>query len=1254
VNLAAFVERFKNAVTDAVIQTYPPLYDAAVRESCGFDLGRLLRRPLGGQADAIRATALSIQRHRGTNVVGEMGSGKCVDSSTRVTANGVVMTVEDIWGSYATGAHRDGQGYVAYPLQDLVVPSFNERTGRIELRRVEALWRQQVNESIRRVRLVDGRTVCVTRSHKFLTPEGWTNLIGPGTFVAVPRAEPCLPNARPSVVDSRFMAWLIAEGHERWITFRQNAVAFISQKDRTVLASLIAPAVRLGMTGMRRVPPGESTRGWTLRASATAAALRLGTLGYVWGHRSAGKRVPEFVMQADRESARQFVRAYFDAEGTVTAGAAADLEIMTASEGMAHDLCTLLRRFGIYSRIHPKMAAATNGRNVKRTYFRVAVGGSALRLFVQEIGSDKPQKAQRLQRVAALPVNNNLDTVYVADVVAEAKRLTGLGRQRSGGVFTNVYVTGRQPTMNAVTAESLLRLLEAHGTPGAAALAERVRWRLNADVFFVRVESVEEEPYAGWVYDLEVEGTHNFVANHLLVHNTYIAAAAAYLAGCRRVFVICPPHLVKKWRREILHTVPDARVAVVRTMSDLDRAVAPLSQPAPTGQQALSAALSPPMHVVVCSREQAKLGYRWTGAAVHRPARDGGGRHVRNEAGHVVRLLCCPACFRPALDDEDVPLLAADLERKKVRCRACDGPLWQADRRGPRRYPLADYVRRRFPRHFDLLIVDDVHELKARGSAQGVAGATLAGICKKTLALSGTIFGGYSSTLFYVLWRFSAAIRSEFGYRDEARWVSRYGVLERITRRDDACVETGRQSKRRGFLTRTIEKPGVAPAILFHLIGNTVFLRLSDGAKDLPPYSERVLLVPLDDTPVPVSPSYYGVGLPDERGAPTQARCYHRLASELRQAVTGALRAGSKRLLGTYLQALLTYPDACTQAETVVDPRSGEVIAHAPALPDDVLYPKERALIELVRRERSRQRRVLVYVTHTEKRDLTPRLRAVLEREGFRVAVLKANTVRANLREEWLAARVKEGVDVLLAHPRLVQTGLDLIDWPSLAWYEPEYSVYVMRQASRRSWRIGQRLPVEVTYMVYERTLQALSLVAAKMRSALLIDGELPQDGLAALGTDDQDVFLALARQLAAQADTNGVGDGDGAAAGQRHSLEALFAQARQAEADDEGLLVEGAWEPRGAGDGERGETVPAAAALHIPAGDAAARWSEILLGTAVDPPSPAPRQTDAPVGGRLVTFEQLTQVVRRPKVRPRSVPHGQLTLFNADAAKGV
>ena len=47
---------------------------------------------------------------------------------------------------------------------------------------------------------------------------------------------------------------------------------------------------------------------------------------------------------------------------------------------------------------------------------------------------------------------------------------------------------------------------------------------------------------------------------------------------------------------------------------------------------------------------------------------------------------------------------------------------------------------------------------------------------------------------------------------------------------------------------------------------------------------------------------------------------------------------------------------------------------------------------------------------------------------------------------------------------------------PTIVRFETDYSVYTMRQASRRSWRIGQTQPVQVVFMAYRNTLQADAL----------------------------------------------------------------------------------------------------------------------------------------------------------------------------------
>ena len=568
--------------------------------------------------------------------------------------------------------------------------------------------------------------------------------------------------------------------------------------------------------------------------------------------------------------------------------------------------------------------------------------------------------------------------------------------------------------------------------------------------------------------------------------------------------------------------MPGARAVIVASITDLERLRLSVG--------------SGPLFAVM-SRERAKLSYRWSPAVVRRWAASGG-RLIRDEeTGEPFRVPCCPVCTAQIVDKDGVPLTDEDLSRRKLGCAHCGSALWQADPSGPRRYPLSDYVKNRMKGFFDLLVGDEVHEYKGRGSAQGIAAGVLADACGTSLTLTGTLTGGYSSTLFHLLYRFSPEIRTEFGRSDEHRWIQRYGFEEHtIGKPDNDSVEDGRYSRRRKYRKVTRERPGLAPSALFHLIGNTVFLRLSDVASGLPPYEEQILLSSMDSE--------------EDATGYSQRGAYNHVFDKLREALADALAKGSKRLLAAYLQTLLAYPDGCTRGETVFDPRTGDVIVQVPPLSEEKIYPKEQALLDLVAAERLEGRRVLVYATHTGTRDVTERMDDILTRHGFRVAVMKADAVAPDRREAWVADRVKQGIDVMICHPRLVQTGLDLIDFPTICWEETDYSVYTMRQASRRSWRIGQTRPVKVVFMAYRGTLQAdaLKLVAKKLQSSLAVEGELPEDGLAAYGDDGDDLMLALARKIVS-------GEEDDA-----ETVEAVFAQARDAEAAGEEYLVDDGW----------------------------------------------------------------------------------------------
>lgn len=75
-----------------------------------------------------------------------------------------------------------------------------------------------------------------------------------------------------------------------------------------------------------------------------------------------------------------------------------------------------------------------------------------------------------------------------------------------------------------------------------------------------------------------------------------------------------------------------------------------------------------------------------------------------------------------------------------------------------------------------------------------------------------------------------------------------------------------------------------------------------------------------------------------------------------------------------------------------------------------------------------------------------------------------------------------------------------------------------LQQAARRSWRIGQRQPVQVIYLGYAGTSQmtCLELMAKKIAVSQSTSGDVPDSGLDVLNQDGDSVEVALARQLVA------------------------------------------------------------------------------------------------------------------------------------------
>ena len=556
---------------------------------------------------------------------------------------------------------------------------------------------------------------------------------------------------------------------------------------------------------------------------------------------------------------------------------------------------------------------------------------------------------------------------------------------------------------------------------------------------------------------------------------TLCAIAVAHLLpkANYRVLVMCPGHLVQKWIREIQITIPRCKIINLNgkgleKMEELRHAGKPTC---------------PEFHII--GKERAKNHHQWKPAIV--------------ELKHLDEIRC-PECGA-MLDDQ---------KGKRPRCPKCKGPLYQADKDGFRRYAKAEYAKKYLKGVFDLFVADEVHELKGGTTAQGQAFANFVCTSKRTLALTGTLMGGYSTNLFYLFWRlFTRTIVSkQTPYSTPVTFAERYGIIERsVTTKtgssyNDASIGGSRSPKK-----IVKEKPGVSPLILTDfLLENTVFLRLADVSDALPSYDEKVVDVSMIDA---------------------QARKYRDLETDLYDAVRKALRGGDHSLLGALINSLLAYPDGARRGEVVIHPHNGSLIAEASPVNEHIL-PKEAELLDILDHELGEGRRCLVCLEHTGTRDLIPDLEDRMLERGHAPLILRSNTVSVEKREAWVKDKMSSGeYNVMISNPNLIKTGLDLIEFPTLVFFQTGYSIYTLRQASRRSWRIGQDMPVRVYYLSYGETMQsvALSLIATKLETALAIEGDLSDKGLACLAEGSNSMLIEMARSLMNGGTTQPVSD---------------------------------------------------------------------------------------------------------------------------------
>lgn len=139
------------------------------------------------------------------------------------------------------------------------------------------------------------------------------------------------------------------------------------------------------------------------------------------------------------------------------------------------------------------------------------------------------------------------------------------------------------------------------------------------------------------------------------------ASAVAQAEGYQRALVICPPHLVYKWRREIKETVPNARVWVLNGADTLARLL--------QLRQWMKDGNSDVPEFFVMGRVRMRLGYEWKHAFARKRiiGRNGDGQE---QDVYAYDVLACPKCGTPYRnEDGDTYRSERFLPEKRLSCQ---------------------------------------------------------------------------------------------------------------------------------------------------------------------------------------------------------------------------------------------------------------------------------------------------------------------------------------------------------------------------------------------------------------------------------------------------------------------------------------------------------------------------------------------------------------------------------------------------------
>ncbi len=431
-------------------------------------------------------------------IVGKRGGGKCLSEDS-------LITLED--GSQIQIKDLENNNKKVFVLNSKLKIKQHPR---------EEFFKRKVNKLLH-IKLKSGREIKLTPEHPLLTIKGWipAEKLTLKSRIAVPRKIECFGKETMPENQVKILAYLLAEGHtmNSWVLFSNidpiiinDFKKSIKEFDKDLEISLHSKEgyYRVANKDNRYSLKKNPLKTWLIEQKAL-------------GKYAQEKDIPQSVLKLPKEQLSLFLNRLFSCNGSIYYDKSINVwEICYASSSkeLIHQVQHLLLRFGIIGKLKSKNTKY-NGKVFPS--FELVLNKENCIQFIEQIGFVGEKNLKAKQCLPVIKGNPNIDTIpkeiwdmYTPQNWATVGRALGYKHPK----------VMRERIKYSTSRNLMFQIAEAEQNENLKLLA-------TSEIFWDEINSISLEEGEFWVYDISVPGVHNFVANDIIVHNSYSASVIA-------------------------------------------------------------------------------------------------------------------------------------------------------------------------------------------------------------------------------------------------------------------------------------------------------------------------------------------------------------------------------------------------------------------------------------------------------------------------------------------------------------------------------------------------------------------------------------------------------------------------------------------------------------------------------------------------------------------------------------------------------